>query len=239
MKQHSSWPFLLRNGVLASALLLLSAAAYGQAPPGPIQGPPSRDPAPAPVATKAKPAAPRTPREPRDFSGAWRLNHDDSDDPRQKQDEEQRSRQRDSGGFGGRRGGIGYPGGGYGGGGRRDSDDDRERLRPAFNPWESLNVTQKEGELDLSDDSGAKQTFFTDGRKVEKSKDPTNVQTPAKWDVNRLTTEEKLSNGRKLIRTYELSPEGDQLFETFKIDNRSGYPLSIRYVYDSVPQTKP
>jgi hypothetical protein len=224
----------------AAACLFASATASAQAPPGPIRGP-------QPAAT-AQPAAPpraqtapaHAPRQPHDLAGAWKLNHDESDDPQKKLEEEQQNRNAGNGGYGGRRGGIGYPGGGGGYGGRRgESDDDRQRMRQFFNPTENLTIAQKDPEVDFTDDLGVKQAYFTDGRKIEKSKDPKNPQAAAKWDGTRLVSEEKTSNGRKATRTYELSPDGDQLFETLKIANdRSQYPLSIRYVYDAVPQPR-
>src|SRR5262249_9931866 len=147
MKHNIVCSFLPRNILLAAAFLLASTTARAQAPPGPIQGPPSRDPVQTVTAPKAK-TPPHAPRQPHDFSGAWKLNHDESDDPRRKMEEERENRRRASGGYGGRRsgGGIGFPGSGGPYGGRRggESEDDLQRLRPVFNPAESLTIAQRE-----------------------------------------------------------------------------------------------
>jgi hypothetical protein len=233
-------------GIAVAICLLASAAAHAQAPPGPIPGGQSQPPAQGSTSPKPQTAPAHPPRQPHDLAGSWKLNHDESDDPRKKM-QEARDNRGGSGG-GGRRGGggVGFPGGGGGGrggyGGRRgsDTDDDRQRMRQLFNPAETLAIMQKDAELDFTDDQGARQAYFTDGRKIEKSKDPKNTQAAAKWNDTRLVSEEKISNSRKLTRTFELSPEGDQLYVTLKLGNdRSDFPMSFHYVYDSVPQSQP
>jgi hypothetical protein len=101
-------------------------------------------------------------------------------------------------------------------------------------PASSLTFSQKDKEFDLTDDHGHKRAFFTDGRKLQKSKDETYEEIAAHGDATRLVSEEKSPRGGKLSRTFELSPDGTQLYETIQTDNtRSNSPASFRYVYDA------
>jgi hypothetical protein len=135
-------------------------------------------------------------------------------------------------------GGIPGMGGGPYGGHRRygqegENDQDRERMRELLAPPNSMTITQKGAEVDLTDDHNRKITFFTDGRKAEKSKDVNNQQIAAHWDGNRLVTDEKNPRGGKMSRTYELSYDGKQLNETLRLSvGRSNAQVNIRYVYD-------
>src|ERR1700730_8371079 len=163
--------------LLGAATLAGPAFVCAQAPPGPLPQAPSRDappPAPRPQVQKA-PVQPRT-----SIFGAWKLDRDDSDDPRKKMQEARSSQ--GNGGYGGnRRMGGGYPGGGYpggGGGGRRmgsqgESDEDRQKMQELFNPPNTLTVAEakKDVEVDLFDDQERKRALFTDGHKLQKSKD--------------------------------------------------------------------
>jgi YD repeat-containing protein len=128
--------------------------------------------------------------------------------------------------YGGRRGG---------GGGGNESDQDRERMQEFLNPSRSLTVAEakKDVEIDMFDDQERKSAFFTDGRKLQKTKDNTTQEIAAHWDGNRLVTDEKSPSGRKISRTYELSYDGTQLYETLRLTRgRSDSQTSIRYVYD-------
>jgi hypothetical protein len=205
-------------------------------PAGPAQ--PSNAPA-------AKPPDPPVDVQPRtSILGDWKLNRDESDDPRQKM---QQARGSDGGGGGNRGGGVrlgipGMGGGPYGGrrgGGGQNSggnEQDREHMQAVIAPAISITLAQREPkdpEVDLFDDQSRKTAFFTDGRKLEKSKDANNQQIPAHWDGNRLVTDEKNPRGGKMSRTYELSYDGKQLYETVNFTmGRSNSPITIRYVYD-------
>jgi hypothetical protein len=129
---------------------------------------------------------------------------------------------------------------GGGGGGRRggrqnESDQDRQQMQQVLTASQSLNVAEakKDVEVDVFDDQTRKTAIFTDGRKLQKSKDTTNQEIVAHWDGNRLVTDEKTPNGKKMSRTYELSYDRTQLYETLRLTRgRSDSPISIRYVYD-------
>ncbi|HKF25715.1 MAG TPA: hypothetical protein VKB24_07050 [Candidatus Acidoferrum sp.] len=216
---------------LALVAFSLPAGTGAQAPPGPLPGAASRDPT-TRVAAKP-PDAPRT----KNLTGTWKLNVDDSDDPRKKL---QQARGAGHGQGGGRSpGGMGggWPGGHGGYGGRRggESSDERQKMQIFLQPAQKLTIAQKEPEIDISDDADRKFTAFTDGRKVEKSKDPERQQFDAKWDEYRLVMEGKDPRGDKYERSYEVLEGNQQLRETLFLKiGRNQTEISIRYIYDLV-----
>lgn len=238
MKSTKTYRLLLAGlfgiiGAMAPGMIL------AQAPPGPLPQVQSQDP---PAVTKPAPPAakPRT-----SIMGAWKLNRDDSDDPRQKMQQARGSSDssRSRGGMGG-----GYPGGmggqgGYGGrGGSRggESDDDREKMQEFVAPANSLSLEQKDAEVDVTDEQYRKLAIFTDGRKLQKSKDIANQEIVARWNDKALVTDEKNPRGGKMSRTFELSPDGTQLYETLHLTvGRDSKSVGIRYVYDQVQGTTP
>lgn len=212
---------------------------HGQAPPGPLPQTAAQD------GSTAPPKAP-TPDVPRTkvLAGTWRLNLDESDDPMKKL---QQARGSDSGGQGGRRRGGGGMGGGWPGGGGMggrgggrgmgggESDSDRQKMNLFLQPANQLTVVQKEPEIDVSDDDDRKFAFYTDSRKVEKSKDPTHQDFDAKWEEYRLVAEGKDPRGNKYERSYEVLEGNRQLRETFLLKvGRNNTEVSIRYVYDLI-----
>ena len=215
-------------------------SARAQAPAGPL---PAAQPQP-PSSPEARPQEQSAPVKPRtSILGAWRLNRDESDDPRKKM-QDARGADNGRGGGGGGRGGVrigipGMGGGPYGGGrrgrGENESDDDRQKMQEVVNPAQALTVAEakKDVEIDMFDEQERKSAFYTDGRKLQKTKDSTSLEIAAHWDGNRLVTDEKTPSGRKMSRTYELSYDGTQLYETLHLTRgRSDSSISIRYVYD-------
>jgi hypothetical protein len=183
--------------------------------------------------------------------GAWKLDRDDSDDAQKKMQDARNSG--GTGGYGGnRRMGGGYPGGGYPGGGggyggrgmgsQGQSDEDRQRLADLLNPSNTLTLAEakKDVEVDSFDDQERKRAFFTDGRKLQKSKDANYQEIAAHWDGTQLVTDEKNPGGGKMSRTYELSYDRTQLYETLHMTvGRGSTPVVIRYVYDQAPGAAP
>jgi hypothetical protein len=224
--------------------LILPSANYAQAPAGPLPAAPPQ-PAPpfaSPSATKPQEQTPQ--QKPRTvILGAWKLNRDESDDLRKKT-QEARGSNGGGGGYGGRRGGMGggYPGGphvGYGGRGR-ESDEERQKMQELFTPAKAITLSMTGAEVDLTDDQNRKLAFITDGRKLQKSKDANYQEIAAKWEGHRLVTEEKDPRGNKMSRTFELSSDGMQLYETLHMTvGRNSTPLVVRYVYDQVPSSQP
>jgi hypothetical protein len=218
----------------AAVCLVLPCAMRAQSPPGPMTGAPAQ---PVPAAA-AKPAPPLPP--PRTtILGAWKLNRDESDDTRKKRDESSDS---NTGGYGGRRGGMGggYPGGGHGGYGRRgESDEERQKMHELLSPPEKMTLSMTGAEVDLLEDRDRKRAFMTDGRKLQKSKDDSYREIAAKWDGDKLATEEKDPRGNKMSRTFELSDDGRQLYEVLHMTSgRNNTPRVIRFVYDIPLQTE-
>ncbi len=104
-------------------------------------------------------------------------------------------------------------------------------------------ISQKEPEIDVADDSDRKFAFYTDDRKLEKSKDPSHQELNAKWQEYRLVAEGKDPKGNKYQRSYEVLDGNQQLRETLLLKvGRNNAEVSIRYVYDLVsaaPKTQP
>jgi hypothetical protein len=234
--------------VLCGVCLLPSARLFAQAPAGPL--PPSHPlppPPPAPPVKKKPQVEPR-----KTLAGYWKLNADESDDPQKKLEEGRQTRAGSGGGPGGGGGGgrvgVGFPypgsgGGGngpYGGGGRGmggDSGETTEEMKEVVRPDSSQTIELKDAEVDLTDDRTNKLVCYTDGRKIQKSKDDALKQISARWNGGQLVTDEKGPHGRKMSRTLELSSDGRQYYETWHIENgRSGSPVVIRYVYDAAEE---
>jgi len=211
-----------------------------QAPPGPLSVPPSQGPSAAPRAPRPKRVepAPRT-----TIAGAWKLNSDESDDPRRKIKDATGKNNGNYGGYPGSRGGMGGPfpfpgsGGGYprgpqGNGGGQNTPADPKLLDVVL-PAQALTIDLKTSEVEVTDDHFHKLIFITDGRQPQKSSDDTRQEIAAHWDGNRLVSDEKSPEKGKLSRTFELSADGRQFFETFHVDtNKSKTPVVIQYVYD-------
>ncbi|MGA2098215.1 MAG: hypothetical protein ABSH39_18085 [Candidatus Acidiferrum sp.] len=225
-------PNLLTAGVLAVFVLAVPFFVRAQAPPGPL---PAAKPQDAPPKTVEQPKAEtRT-----SILGRWKLNRDDSDDAHKKLQDAQNNASSRRGGSG-----IsiaGFPVGGRGGGRSGQSDADQQRLQDVVAPANSLTLAQKDAkdpEVDLTDDQNRKLVLFTDGRKIEKadSKDDSYQEIAAHWDGARLATDEKGPRGGKMSRTFELSYDGTQLYETLHlVTGRSNTPVDVRYVYDPAP----
>jgi hypothetical protein len=231
--------------ILCGVCLFPSACLFAQAPPGPLPPahpvPPSK---PAPPPRKLPEVEPR-----KTLAGFWKLNADQSDDPRKKLEEARRPDGGSGGGPGGSGGrvGIGFPypgaGGGngpYGGGGRgtggEDNDNDQrmaDLVRPEF--WQTIVV--QDAEVEATNDQDHRLVFYTDGRKIQKSKDASLQQISAHWNGSQLVTDEKGPQGKKMSRTLELSSDGRQLYETWHIENgRSGLAIVMQYVFDAAAE---
>jgi hypothetical protein len=230
---HFFW-LATASGLAALGLLSVDTS-HAQAPSGPITAAPARPATVALPATTPNPAPPPNPRT--TILGDWKLNLDESDDPRNRRQDSEDS----NGGGHGRMGG-GYPGSGRGGyGGRRgggESEEQRQKMQTLMRPAKSLKFSMTGAEVDVVDDQQFKLEFMTDGRKLQKSKDASYQEVAAKWDGNRLVSDEKDPRGTKMNRTFELSPDGLQMYETLHLTTgRSNSPRVIRYVYDIPAQT--
>jgi len=112
-------------------------------------------------------------------------------------------------------------------------------MRELLTPGHAITFSMTGAEVDLTDDQNRKRAFMTDGRKLQKSKDANYQEIAAKWDGRRLVTDEKNPRGGKMSRTFELSYDGRQLYETLHMTaGRNNNPLVIRYVYDIARETR-
>jgi hypothetical protein len=131
----------------------------------------------------------------------------------------------------GGRGGHGRPGG--------ESDEERQKMRELFSPPTTITFSMTGAEVDLVDDRDRKRAFMTDGRKLQKSKDPNYQEIAAKFHGNRLVTDEKNPRGDKMSRTFELSLDGRQLYETLHMTTGGNNTrLVVRFVYDIPAETR-
>jgi hypothetical protein len=97
-----------------------------------------------------------------------------------------------------------------------------------------LVVDLKNPEIDVTDDRFRKLLLYTDGRQLQKNTSENREEVAAHWNGTQLVSDEKSPLGGKMSRTFELSQDGRQLYETLRVDNgRSRTPLIIRYVYDA------
>ena len=235
-------------GLLITISIVGPSRLMAQASPGPMT-PPDQSQSPS-----TRPAAPR-PKPPviqkrATLDGAWNLNHDQSDDPRTKTQPPKSTNRGNGGGYPG----GGYPGGGYprgpmgggypfpgsggggpyggrGNGGQNQQYD--EKMQQLVRRASSLNIALKNAEIDVTDDQSHKLVFYTDGRQLQKPKDDTYQEIAAHWSGSQLVSDEKSPQGAKMNRTFELSQDGQQLYETMHIDAAKSKPaLYIQYVYD-------
>ena len=107
-------------------------------------------------------------------------------------------------------------------------------MRELLIPPATMTFSMTDAEVDLMDDRDRKRAFITDGRKLQKSKDDNYQEIAAKWDGNRLVTDEKSPRGGKMSRTFELSPDGRQLYENVHIEGseRNSRSMDLHYVFE-------
>ena len=226
---------------LSGTCLLACGLLCAQAPPGPLTPPPPDPNAPAPPPPPKKPEVkPRT-----SIMGLWKFNKDESDDGRtklaQSRQADNTNRGNGGGGYGGPRIGMPWPGmGGPGSGAPRQNGDISDSMGDLINPPHEMKFSQEfdnAPEIRLADDREHRTSFFTDGRKLEKDKDPDNKQVLAHWDGKSLVTDEKGAHNGKVSRTFELSSDGKQLIETVHVtDSKGNHPVNVQYVYDATDQ---
>jgi hypothetical protein len=196
-----------------------------------------------------------------DLSGEWTLNGDLSTNPgqveegRRSGDGERGRGGRGGGGRGGFPGGFGGGGGdgrvgvpGGFGGGRSSGDPERMRelmqdaQRLLSDPPTSMVLTYTDPKLAIAAADGRTRTLYTDKRKQKTNNGNADVQT--RWDNNRVVAETKFGS-IKVIETYALAADGQQLIVTARMDAPDGGrggdrpKLALRRVYDRVQREDP
>jgi hypothetical protein len=258
MKQKKSAVLacLRAMGLLAAVWLISPRILHAQAAPGPMSRPPAQQqPPPEQAPSRPKVEAPEpTEQQParQTISGAWKLNSDESDDARMKIVRAQRDTpNRGNGPYGGNGPWGGSPTGGYpprsngpwGGGGPYggnrggglcdDNDVNLQRMQEFIYPAKSITLSMKEPAIILTDDRSRRLVFYTDGRKLAKSNSDDNREIAAHWEGRRLVSQERSPDGGGLRRSFDLSQDGRQLYQTVDLDQtRSRAEVVIRYVYD-------
>jgi hypothetical protein len=106
-------------------------------------------------------------------------------------------------------------------------------LQEFIRPANAISIALKAAEVDVTDEHFNKLVFYTDGRSMQKSTNPNYQEIAAHWNGNQLVSDEKGPQGGKMSRTFELSKDGRQVYETIKIEKpKSKGALNVRYVYD-------
>ena len=232
----------------AAAGVVRTALLYGQINPATSTG--------SQVAPSGQVQKTEQPSPPQALNGTWKLNADKSDDAEEKlrgRTPEQdipndagsvpSGRQSAPSGSGRRSGGTGVPYGRPGGagplGGPLPVGEDvkaHQKMLELLRPCASLTVEVKESEFDLTDENNRKRAFFTDGRKLQKSKDDIYQETAALWSAGRLSFDEKGPGREKITVTFQQARNSQELIETTQVDNSKIYsPVVIRYIYDPAP----
>ena len=168
------------------------------------------------------------------LAGTWQLNKKQSDDPREKM-REARGEQGNEGGGGGGWGGRGM------GGGRQRQGQGGDMMKE----FSKLTITQTASMAKVTGESGRVLALYAsadqsqspsaagDANKSDNST-PQEDSAAAQWQQDQLVVTSQTRRG-STTRSYELSPDGKQLYVTTRIENqRLSQPVVIRFVYDSI-----
>lgn len=113
------------------------------------------------------------------------------------------------------------------------SGDERKEMQELTRPSETLDFKQDGAAIVMTDDLERHRTFYTDGRKVKKSKDENNQEFDATWQEYRLVADFKGPDGNKIERSFEVLEGNRQLRETIRSTvGRNQREVHLRYVYD-------
>lgn len=162
-----------------------------------------------------------------DLVGTWTLNQKASDDPRAKMQQAMNDGQADSGAANpGRTGGRRGRGPGAGGGGM-------------MRQFSQLTITQTDKGLNVAGATGRLIATTEPQSNSDQSAQDNDgggmmrmQPAEAKWQGSQLIATRDMFGGT-ITRTFELSPDGKQLFMTTKMENqRFSQPVTYRLVYD-------
>jgi hypothetical protein len=225
--------------VFAVAATLCAGGAAARAQAGPQSGAAPSD---QPVAQSSAPQIGGHPS----LAGTWALNKDQSDDPREKM----REAMGNSGGQGGGNGGGygGGNGGGMGRGGGGGMGGRRGQGRGAggeMNEFSQLSIDQTASSAKVTGSSGRVLALYSSGGASKSNSSDSgnseeeNAPAAAQWQGSQLVAVTQGRRGGSTTRTYELSPDGKQLYVTTKMDNpRFQQPVTYRLVYDPAQTNK-
>ena len=168
------------------------------------------------------------------LAGTWQLNKKQSDDPREKMREARNEQGNEGGG-----------GGGWGdrrmGGGRQGQGQGRDIMKE----FSQFTITQTSSMAKVTGESGRVLALYSsadqsqspsaagDSNKSDNST-PEEDSAAAQWQQGQLVVTSQTRRG-STTRSYELSPDGKQLYVTTRIENqRLSRPVVYRFVYDSI-----
>lgn len=178
-----------------------------------------------------------------DLSGQWTYNQELSDNAHDKMREAMQGRGSGRGagpgGGGPGGGGMGGPGGGMGGPGgpgMQGGDDPSETMRSVFEPSEQVTITQSETEIVIDEKFGPMRSLHPNGKAYKTQNGTADLKT--QWKDGKLVVETKRARGGKLVETWELVPDRSRLVVNVRLDGGSGPPLSLKRVYDRVPEAR-
>lgn len=162
------------------------------------------------------------------LAGTWKLNEQQSDDPRAKM--------REAMGGGGQQGNSGA------------ANPGREGRRPGRGPGGRGGMMAQFSQLTIDQTDKATKVTGASGRLIATTEPPAKedqnaednnggmMRMPpaeAKWQGNQLVATSQGFGGGTVTRTFELSPDGKQLYMTTKIENeRFSQPVTYKLVYD-------
>jgi hypothetical protein len=166
------------------------------------------------------------------FAGRWKLNKDQSDDPRQKMQQAM--------------GGSGGPGRSHGWGGGRGNEGGgegpgHERGGGMMDDLSQLTIEQKDSTVKVTSASGRVLAAYPNSDQANSTSsgggrdDTEGATSSAQWQGNQLVVVTQGRRGGKTTRTYALSPDGNQLYVTTRMESkRFSQPVTFRLVYDPV-----
>ena len=89
--------------------------------------------------------------------------------------------------------------------------------------------------VEMMGDQGRKTIFYTDGHKPETPAGVGTEVVEARWDGTKLVSDAPLPKAGTVKRTYEVSPDGTQLWEEVEmVVGKDKNPSKFRFVYDAV-----
>ena len=104
-------------------------------------------------------------------------------------------------------------------------------MRDVMEAAENLTLVQTESSLMVTSDTGQTRTLQLDGTSVTENLGGREIETTTTWDGEKIVSEMRPDQGPTILNTYELSPEGHELFVTSDIATPRG-TVTIRRVYD-------
>lgn len=251
-------------GLCVLGLLASPGLARAQAGPGPIRPAPGTQTgsggAPRPAADEPKPP------DRNELWGTWKFDIAQSDDAMQQIKDAKTTGSVASPRSGGG-GGNGSPGGNNTGihmggptspfpgssSGRAprntgSSDDDftHAQMQELTNPAGTITLSAKDtkddkaAEVNLVDDLNRERVFYTDGRKITKSKEEKYQEYNSHWEDYKLVSDVEGAHDARATRSFEPAPGGEKLIETVRLDRTKSHDVvEIRYVYDKVAGNAP